>query len=71
MKRGVKKGTRRSPEMISIETLKTGSIFFTTKKPKDVTALATTVQRKVQTEVLYCLHPNTLVCFKITKVTIN
>jgi len=69
-KRGAKAGTRRNPEMICLEVLKIGKHFYSDKPAKDITAIASNAGRKVKTEVVYSLHPRTLLTTKIIKATI-
>ena len=71
MKRGAKKGIRRNAERIFIDTLKVGSIFYSTKQDKDLTAIASNCNKKILTERLICIHPITLKTERITKVTIT
>jgi hypothetical protein len=47
-----------------------GTCFYSTKEPKDITALASNLKVKVSTQVLYTIHPNTMKTQKITKITL-
>lgn len=60
----------RSIESALMVGVSKGISFYSTKDPKDITALAANLKLKVSTQVLYTLHPSTMKTQKITKVTI-
>lgn len=70
LKRGPKKGTRRSPDVVCLEMLKEGKSFYSLKADKDLTAIANKANVKISTQRLIVLHPATLETQRITKVTI-
>jgi len=57
-------------ESISLTTLSAGASFYTHKKDKDVTAIASYYKKKIKTERLLIINPQTTTIEKITKVTI-
>lgn len=69
-KRGIKTGTRRSPERVNLELLKAGSVFYTSKTDKDMTALASVCSKRIRTERMIAIHPLTLEAERIVKCTI-
>ena len=67
MKRGRKISTIES---LALTSLPCGSIFFSQKKDKELTAIASYYNIKIKTERLININPITIETQKITKVTI-
>lgn len=65
MKRGHK---ITSAESICLITLKSGSVFYSHKKDKDITAIASYYKRKVKTERVLIVNPQKNTIQQITKV---
>jgi hypothetical protein len=53
-----------------MNTLKKGQSFFTTKQDKDITAISSYYNKRVKTERVFVLNPQTGKASKIVKVTI-
>ena len=66
---GAPKG-QRTVESIAMNTLKKGQSFFTTKQDKDITAISSYYDKRVKTERVFVLNPQTGETSKIVKVTI-
>ena len=66
---GAPKG-QRTLETIAMNTLKKGQSFFTTKQDKDITAISSYYNKRVKTERVFVLNPQTGKASKIVKVTI-
>jgi hypothetical protein len=66
---GAPKG-QRTLESIAMNTLKKGQSFFTTKQDKDITAISSYYDKRVKTERVFVLNPQTGKASKIVKVTI-
>jgi len=66
---GAPKG-QRTLESIAMNTLKKGQSFFTTKQDKDITAISSYYNKRVKTERVFVLNPQTGKASKIVKVTI-
>ena len=66
---GAPKG-QRTLETIAMNTLKKGQSFFTTKQNKDITAISSYYNKRVKTERVFVLNPQTGKASKIVKVTI-
>ena len=66
---GTSKG-QRTVESIAINTLKKGQSFFTTKQDNDITAISSYYYKRVKTERVFVLNPQTGETSKIVKVTI-
>ena len=66
---GTSKG-QRTVESIAINTLKKGQSFFTTKQDKDITAISSYYDKRVKTERVFVLNPQTGETSKMVKVTI-
>lgn len=66
-----KKGRKQtSVESISLTNLKKGSSFYTHKGDRAITAIACYYDKKVSTERLITVNPNTAETQRIVKVTI-
>jgi hypothetical protein len=61
---------QRTLESIAMNTLKKGQSFFTTKQDKDITAISSYYDKRVKTERVFVLNPQTGEVSKIVKVTI-
>lgn len=70
MEKQRKKRTPTSVETISLLNLKTGQSFYTEKQDKDITAVASYYNKKVSTERLFVLNPQSGVTNRVVKVTI-
>jgi hypothetical protein len=57
-------------ESISLTTLNAGTSFYTHKKDKNITAIASYYKKKIKTERILVVNPQTTTIEKITKVTI-
>jgi hypothetical protein len=66
---GAPKG-QRTLETIAMNTLKKGQSFFTTKQNKDITAISSYYNKRVKTERVFVLNPQTGKASKLVKVTI-
>ena len=66
---GAPKG-QRTLESIAMNTLKKGQSFFTTKQDKDITAISSYYDKRVKTERVFVLNPQTGETSKMVKVTI-
>ena len=66
---GAPKG-QRTIESIAMNTLGKGKYFFSTKQDKDITAIGTYYKKKVKTERVFMLNPQTGKAQKLVKVTI-
>jgi hypothetical protein len=66
---GAPKG-QRTVESIAMNTLKKGQSFFTTKQDKDITAISSYYDKRVKTERVFVLNPQTGETSKMVKVTI-
>ena len=66
---GAPKG-QRTVESIAMNTLKKGQSFFTTKQDKDITAISSYYNKRVKTERVFVLNPQTGETSKMVKVTI-
>ena len=51
---------KTSVESIALENLKQGESFFTTKQDKDITAISSYYGKKVSTERLITVKPNSM-----------
>jgi hypothetical protein len=54
-----------------MKTLKKGQSFFTSKPDKDMTAISSQNKRKIRTERVFVLNPQTGVLEKAVKVTLR
>lgn len=70
MEKQRKKRVPTSVEAISLLNLKTGQSFYTEKQDKDITAIASYYDKKVSTERLFVLNPQSGVTNRVVKVTI-
>lgn len=70
MEKQRKKRTPTSVETISLLNLKIGQSFYTEKQDKDITAVASYYNKKVSTERLFVLNPQSGVTNRVVKVTI-
>jgi hypothetical protein len=61
----------RTIESIAMKTLKKGQSFFTSKPDKDMTAISSQNKRKIRTERVFVLNPQTGVLEKAVKVTLR
>ena len=61
---------QRTIESIGLLNLKHGESFFTRKRDKDITAIASYYKKRVKTERLFVLNPQTGETERIVKVTI-
>jgi hypothetical protein len=69
--KGRTKGSFTSMESFCLNTLDAGSVFYTIKKDKDITAIASYYGRKVLTERYVCIDQNTHTQIEhLTKVTL-
>ena len=66
---GAPKG-QRTVESIAMNTLKKGQSFCTTKQDKDITAISSYYDKRVKTERVFVLNPQTGETSKMVKVTI-
>jgi hypothetical protein len=66
---GAPKG-QRTLESIAMNSLKKGQSFFTTKQDKDITAISSYYNKRVKTERVFVLNPQTGKASKLVKVTI-
>lgn len=57
-------------ESIALENLKQGESFYTNKQDKDITAISSYYGKKVSTERLITVNPNSIETQRIVKVTI-
>ena len=60
----------RAIESIALQTLKAGEAFYTHKQDKDITAIATYYQKKVKTERLFVLDPQSGETQRVVRVTL-
>jgi len=67
MRRGRK---QTSVESIALNNLSKGSVFYTLKQDKDMTAIASYYGKKISTERLITINPITAETQRIVKVTI-
>lgn len=58
-------------ESICLLNLKSGKSFYTTKKDKDITALATYYKKKIKTERVIAINSKHTTLTRLTKVTIS
>lgn len=70
MKDRKKHNTPRAIESIALQTLKTGQIFYTNKQDKDITAIASYYDKKVKTERVFVLDPQSGETQRIVRVTL-
>jgi hypothetical protein len=70
MEKKRKKRTPTSVETISLLNLKVGQSFYTEKQDKDVTAVASYYNKKVKTERLFVMNPQSGLTNRVVKVTI-
>ena len=61
---------QRTLESIAMNTLKKGQSFFTTKQDKDITAISSYYNKRVKTERVFVLNPQTGKASRVVKVTI-
>lgn len=61
---------QRTVESIALNTLSKGRCFYTHKQDKDITAIASYYKKKVKTERLFTMNPQTGKTNRIVKVTI-
>jgi len=61
---------KTSVESIALTTLPQGSVFYSQKQDKDLTAIASYYKKKVSTERLITVHPISAETERILKVTI-
>jgi hypothetical protein len=61
---------QRSVESIGLLNLKKGSSFYSHKQDKEITAIASYYEKKIKTERLFALNPQTGKTQRIVKVTI-
>ena len=66
---GAPKG-QRTVESIAMNALKKGQSFFTLKQDKDITAISSYYKRRVRTERVFVLNPQTGMLQKAVKVTL-
>jgi hypothetical protein len=62
--------TPRALESIALKALKAGQVFYTHKKDKDITAIAGYYKRKVKTERLFVIDPQSGDTQKVVRVTL-
>ena len=65
-----KERKQTSVESISLNNLPQGSVFYTLKQDKDMTAIASYYGKKITTERLITINPITAETERIVKVTI-
>lgn len=70
MKKPRKQRTPTSVESISLLNLKVGQSFYTEKQDKDVTAVASYYNKKIKTERLFVMNPQSGLTNRVVKVTI-
>lgn len=61
---------QRTIESIGLINLKAGQFFYSHKRDKDITAIASYYNTKIRTERLFTINPKTGKTEKITKVII-
>jgi hypothetical protein len=61
---------QRTIESIGLVNLKKGESFYTHKQDKDITAIASYYEKKVKTERLFVLNPQTGKTNRVVKVTL-
>lgn len=61
---------KRTLESIALTTLTKGKYFYTLKTDKEITAIASYYEKKVKTERVFILNPQTGKTNKAVKVTI-
>lgn len=61
---------QRSLEAFALNSLSKGQQFFTKKQDKDITAIAGYYEKKVKTERLFLLNPQSGKSEKVVRVTI-
>lgn len=61
---------QRTVESIGLMNLKKGQSFYTNKQDKDITAIASYYEKKVRTERLIVINPQTGKTNRVVKVTL-
>lgn len=62
--------SKSSLESIAMTTLKSGQDFYTAKQDKDITAIASYYKKKIKTERLIMLNPQTMESKRVVRVII-
>jgi hypothetical protein len=70
MKAKTRHRKQRTIESMGLMTLKQGESFYTEKQDKDITAIANYYEKKVRTERLFVLNPQSGETQRVVKVTI-
>lgn len=70
MKTKIRHTKQRTIESIGLLNLKEGESFYTDKQDKDITAIASYYEKKVKTERLFVLNPQTGETNRVVKVTL-
>lgn len=60
----------RTIESLALQTFKAGDMFYTQKQDKDITAIAGYYQKKVKTERLFVLDPQSGETQRVVRVTL-
>lgn len=66
----MKRTKQRSVESIALLNLSKGKSFYSPKQDKDITAIASYYEKKVKTERLIAINPQTGKTEKVVKVTL-
>jgi len=70
MKTKTRHTRQRTIESIGLLNLKEGESFYTEKRDKDITAIASYYDKKVKTERMFTLNPQTGETQRVVKVTL-
>jgi len=70
MKTKTRHTRQRTIESIGLLNLKQGESFYTEKQDKDITAIASYYDKKVRTERLFVLNPQSGETQRVVKVTL-
>jgi hypothetical protein len=70
MKTKTRHTRQRTIESIGLLNLKEGESFYTEKRDKDITAIASYYDKKVKTERLFVLNPQSGETQRVVKVTL-
>jgi len=62
--------SKSSLESIAMTILKAGQDFYTSKQDKDITAIASYYKKKIKTERLIMLNPQTMESKRVVRVII-
>jgi len=70
MKTKTRHTRQRTIESIGLLNLKEGESFYTEKRDKDITAIASYYDKKVRTERMFVLNPQSGETQRVVKVTL-